>query len=155
MSGIPSPPFLRSRNHKASWVNRAGRVDRSACFEVRASELWPLIPSVQWSDAATFKGRQALAMITVTARMLRNLHDTRPPQQLVGDWRTRKSNAMKDERGEALKTRPPLRLLLEELEKRYLEEVLAETSGTVSAAARATGIDRVQFYRMLSRHGLR
>ncbi|MFO0683149.1 MAG: sigma 54-interacting transcriptional regulator [Sandaracinus sp.] len=41
------------------------------------------------------------------------------------------------------------------LERAYLESVLARSGGNVSAAARVAGVDRVHFYRLLWRHGLR
>ena len=41
------------------------------------------------------------------------------------------------------------------LERQYLEEVLRREGGNVSAAARAAGIDRIHFYRLLWRHGLK
>jgi DNA-binding NtrC family response regulator len=41
------------------------------------------------------------------------------------------------------------------VERRYLEELLAAHGGNVSAAARAAGIDRVHFHRLLARTGLR
>jgi DNA-binding NtrC family response regulator len=40
-------------------------------------------------------------------------------------------------------------------ERKYLQELLDEHDGNVSAAARAAGIDRVHLYRLLSRAGLR
>jgi len=40
-------------------------------------------------------------------------------------------------------------------EKSFLEELLAKHAGNVSAAARAAGVDRKHFYRLLWRHGLR
>jgi len=40
-------------------------------------------------------------------------------------------------------------------ERRYLEEQLRRSDGNVSAAARAARIDRIYFYRLLRRHGLR
>jgi transcriptional regulator with PAS, ATPase and Fis domain len=40
-------------------------------------------------------------------------------------------------------------------EERYLREMLARHSGNVSAAARAAGVDRITFYRLLNRRGLR
>lgn len=96
MTSLPGMfPLLRSLHRQPSWVNRAGNVDRSACFEVRASEVWPQISRDDWDRARTSAGRQAAAVLIVTARILRDLHDSRPPQQLVGDWRTHKSNVMK------------------------------------------------------------
>jgi two-component system response regulator GlrR len=53
----------------------------------------------------------------------------------------------------------PLREAREEwtnsFEKRYLEELLAAHDNRVSAAARAAGVDRIYFYRLLWKHGLR
>jgi two-component system response regulator GlrR len=40
-------------------------------------------------------------------------------------------------------------------EKRYLEELLRLHDNRVSAAARAAGVDRIYFYRLLWKHGLR
>jgi two-component system, NtrC family, response regulator GlrR len=40
-------------------------------------------------------------------------------------------------------------------ERRYLEEILRRHDDNVTAAARAAGIDRIYFYRLLWRHGLR
>ena len=53
----------------------------------------------------------------------------------------------------------PLRVVRERwtrhVERRYLEQVLAAHGGNVSAAARAAGVDRVHFHRLLVRAGLR
>jgi transcriptional regulator with PAS, ATPase and Fis domain len=40
-------------------------------------------------------------------------------------------------------------------ERRYLEALLARHNNNVSGAARAAGVDRIHFYRMLWKHGLR
>ena len=40
-------------------------------------------------------------------------------------------------------------------EKQYLEAILARHENNVSAAARAAGVDRIHFYRLLWKHGLR
>jgi two-component system response regulator GlrR len=45
--------------------------------------------------------------------------------------------------------------LLNRFELAYIEAVLAHHDGNVSAAARAAGVDRVHFYRLLRKHGLR
>ena len=42
-----------------------------------------------------------------------------------------------------------------EMERRYLDRLLAAHAGNVSAAARAAGVDRAYFYRLLWKHGLR
>jgi DNA-binding NtrC family response regulator len=44
---------------------------------------------------------------------------------------------------------------LRSFERRYLEEVLRLNRDNVTAAARAAGVDRIYFYRLLWRHGLR
>jgi DNA-binding NtrC family response regulator len=49
----------------------------------------------------------------------------------------------------------PLRAARDAFERRYLERVLREQGGNVSAAARAAGFDRIGFYRLLWRHGLK
>jgi transcriptional regulator with PAS, ATPase and Fis domain len=41
------------------------------------------------------------------------------------------------------------------IERRYLEAVLERHERNITAAARASGIDRIHFYRLLARHGLR
>jgi two-component system response regulator GlrR len=40
-------------------------------------------------------------------------------------------------------------------ERQYLEAILAHHQNNVSAAARAAGVDRIHFYRLLWKHGLR
>jgi two-component system response regulator GlrR len=40
-------------------------------------------------------------------------------------------------------------------ERRYLEELLRQHENRVSSAARAAGVDRIYFYRLLWKHGLR
>lgn len=40
-------------------------------------------------------------------------------------------------------------------EKTYLEKILAENNGNVTAAAKAAGVDRIHFYRLLWRNGLK
>ncbi len=53
----------------------------------------------------------------------------------------------------------PLRTVREswvrQVERRYLEELLAAHGGNVSAAARAAGVDRVHLHRLLAKAGLR
>ncbi|HEU5056461.1 MAG TPA: sigma 54-interacting transcriptional regulator [Kofleriaceae bacterium] len=46
-------------------------------------------------------------------------------------------------------------LALAAFERRYLEATLARHDGNVTASARASGVDRAHFYRLLRRHGLR
>jgi len=44
---------------------------------------------------------------------------------------------------------------LTELDRRYLDELLRATGGNVARAARQAGLDRVHFYRLLWKHGLK
>jgi DNA-binding NtrC family response regulator len=44
---------------------------------------------------------------------------------------------------------------LRPFERRYLEGLLARHEGNITAAARAAGVDRITFYRLLWRHGLK
>ena len=59
----------------------------------------------------------------------------------------------------AVNTGQPLREAREAwvsaFERRYLEELLHQHENRVSAAARAAGVDRIYFYRLLWKHGLR
>jgi DNA-binding NtrC family response regulator len=45
--------------------------------------------------------------------------------------------------------------VLAEFERRYVEQLLRAHHGNVSAAARASGIDRTYLHRLMRRHGLR
>lgn len=95
VSTLPTLPPLATLARKPSWVNNAGRVDRAACMEIRASELWPLLDSHCWTELRSSTGRLAYTTVTIDAPMLARLHDTRSPRLLLGDLRTPKSNAMK------------------------------------------------------------
>ncbi len=59
----------------------------------------------------------------------------------------------------AVNTGQPLREAREAwvstFERRYLEELLRQHDNKVSSAARAAGVDRIYFYRLLWKHGLR
>jgi hypothetical protein len=92
---VPTPPHLATLTLKPSWVNRAGSIDRSACCEIRASELWRLIDSSGWKPVRSRNGPEAQGSVTITGRMLRDFHDHRLPFELIGDRRTAKSNVMK------------------------------------------------------------
>jgi len=49
----------------------------------------------------------------------------------------------------------PTRLHNQNFERRYLEALLAQHNDNVTAAARAPEVDRIHFYRLLWKHGLR
>jgi two-component system response regulator GlrR len=77
------------------------------------------------------------------------------------------SSAAKEFEGDAvplleavpLRAEQPLRLAREEwnnaFEARYCEALMSRHDGNVAAAARAAGVNRVHFYRLLWKHGLR
>lgn len=91
-------PPLPTLSLKPTWVNRAGSVDRTACVEIRAGELWPHADFREVKRhpiAGETSYLEAVATITLGARFLHKLHVDRNPLTLQGDWRTSKSNAMK------------------------------------------------------------
>jgi DNA-binding NtrC family response regulator len=79
------------------------------------------------------------------------LRDFSPPQSFV--------TATSPSPEAAVNVGQPLREAREgwvsSFEKRYLEELLRVHENRVSAAARAAGVDRIYFYRLLWKHGLR
>ncbi len=109
------PPSLCTLHTPPSWHNRAGRVDRSACLTLLASRLWRWVPLEHWLSHVsntTRARRQQLppsqarrlslarrldrsATLELDAHTLYQLHRCEEPHQLQGDYRTRKSNAMR------------------------------------------------------------
>lgn len=121
----PAPPKLATLHTKPTWHNRAGRIDRSACFVITASKLWRDVPDGDWKyrfkqprcDASQVKPRQRVASRlkglcdryatrNLYARDLWMLHKCQQPYPLQGDFRTAKSNALRhtprpvDQRGD-------------------------------------------------------
>ena len=116
MHTTPSIPTLESLHTKPTWHNRAGRIDRSACFVLTVSKHWRDIPEDDWTyrlglppseqwrlnnprPAHDVRGLKGLcdryAEATFWARALWLLHKGEQPYPLRGDFRTAKSNAMK------------------------------------------------------------
>lgn len=114
----PAPPQLKSLHTRPTWHNRAGRIDRSACFTLTASQLWRRIPDDDWAyrvkppsnasaDAFDQYGRpitprrlpkglcDRYATRTLWARDLWLMHKWQWPRTLQGDHRTPRSNAMR------------------------------------------------------------
>lgn len=89
---LPTLPTLAT---KPSWVNRAGRVDRSACVELRASEIKRLLFSPVPGKRRDTRGPEGSVQYTVNGALLEQLHAARQPRGLRGDARTGKSNAIK------------------------------------------------------------
>ncbi|MFN0250965.1 MAG: sigma 54-interacting transcriptional regulator [Kofleriaceae bacterium] len=64
------------------------------------------------------------------------------------------SDAETSEGGELQPYQRARDIVLGEFERRYVEQLLAAHEGNVSAAARASGIDRTYFHRLMRRHKL-
>jgi len=106
-------PNLATLNKRASWVNRAGGVDRSACFEIRASHIWHHIGIGDFKQIY-FRNVSSYSMVSVepyldataeyvlTGSFLHDLRQRENARPLLGDLRTRKSNVMKCEQSDAI-----------------------------------------------------
>ena len=81
------------------------------------------------------------------------LHDFAPPRS-AGD-RPRRSRAPRARSTSASRCARRARPGSARSRRRYLEELLRQHENRVSAAARAAGVDRIYFYRLLWKHGLR
>lgn len=103
------PPFplpdLPTLDLPASWHNRARRTDRSACLELRCSEILPLCkPTAPRTPHAAFSHSH----FTLTEPLLRHILRRRPPASpLAGSLRTAKSNALKTPPDQRLLALPP------------------------------------------------
>jgi two-component system response regulator GlrR len=122
-----------------------GTVDTTSLARVRAPEFLEALSRHTWPG---------------NIRELRNylerclaLRDFSPPRSVTG------SAAMVAGPESAVNVGQPLREAREAwvsaFERRYLEELLRQHENRVSAAARAAGVDRIYFYRLLWKHGLR
>ncbi len=82
-----------------SWCNQAGRVDRSACLEIKASDVARLVgrDGSGWVDAPSAAGRVRTAVVTLDIYDLRGWAKLRPAVMLAGDRRGPRANAMCDE----------------------------------------------------------
>lgn len=115
-----SPPRLETFSHWPSWLNAYKNLDRSACFELRVSQVRRLagcIPLMkdkfgQWyrhrnrraddlpdlpneRKATTFSGRISRGHYDITAYELDLLSRQQMPRRLAGDWRTGRAPAMR------------------------------------------------------------
>ncbi len=104
MAALFDPPPLRTRHAQPSWVNRAGRIDRSACVELWASDIWPFARFATIAHPCHHGARnpdlvhgyrEAESKINLSARFLARRQANRRPRHLQGDLRTTKSNAMR------------------------------------------------------------
>jgi len=126
-------------------VHAFGNVDETTWTRVRAPEFLAALARHSWPG---------------NIRELRNylerclaLHDFASPRSV-----TDMSAAVSGPES-AVNIGQPLREAREawvsSFERRYLEELLRQHENRVSAAARAAGVDRIYFYRLLWKHGLR
>ena len=117
VANFPSLPTL---DQTPSWLNARGFIDRSACIEIRVSEIRRLagcvkidrtqhdekyrplhlttpLPNEKPARRRYADGSQRLVtgVITITARQLHELHQCRMPRLLAGDFRTNRANVMK------------------------------------------------------------
>jgi DNA-binding NtrC family response regulator len=125
-------------------VSNLGHVDEAALAMVRSPAFLAALTEHTWPG---------------NIRELRNylercvaLHDFAPPRSA--------SNVVAAPGPEgAVNIGQPLREAREAwvgaFERRYLEELLRQHENRVSSAARAAGVDRIYFYRLLWKHGLR
>ncbi len=111
-------PTLATFDMPPSWCNAHGHVDRSACIEVRQSEVrrlagcvrdrlrvWPernkvrlpVQPLPNEQPARNTHGRVATGTYRITAGQVEYLQRHRLPRQLAGDRRTTRANVMRDE----------------------------------------------------------
>jgi DNA-binding NtrC family response regulator len=125
-------------------IRNLGPVDDQTATVIRSDEFLTALTHHTWPG---------------NIRELRNylercvaLRDFSPPQSLGGAPAAQSPEA-------AVNVGQPLREAREgwvsTFEKRYLEELLRVHENRVSAAARAAGVDRIYFYRLLWKHGLR
>ncbi len=115
MTYIFHRPDLPTFDQLPSWCNRMGKIDRSACVEVRVSEVRRLALSVivdgkvrsdgrgrtqlvsplpRERSARSSQGRVASGVFNISARMVHELHRHRLPRELGGDLRTHRAHAM-------------------------------------------------------------
>jgi DNA-binding NtrC family response regulator len=81
------------------------------------------------------------------------LHDFAPPRSAGAAASSVPGPESADNIGQPL--REAREAWVSSFERRYLEELLRQHENRVSAAARAAGVDRIYFYRLLWKHGLR
>jgi DNA-binding NtrC family response regulator len=126
-------------------VRAFGTVDETTWSRVRAPEFLEALARHSWPG---------------NIRELRNylerclaLHDFAAPRSVTD------SSAAVSGPESAVNIGQPLREAREAwvgaFERRYLEELLRQHENRVSSAARAAGVDRIYFYRLLWKHGLR
>jgi two-component system response regulator GlrR len=126
-------------------VRGFGAVDATTLARVRAPEFLEALGRHTWPG---------------NIRELRNylercvaLRDFSPPRSATGSMPAVSGPESAVNIGQPL--REAREAWVSAFERRYLEELLRQHENRVSAAARAAGVDRIYFYRLLWKHGLR
>jgi two-component system response regulator GlrR len=126
-------------------VRGLGAVDAAAAARVRSPEFLDALGRHTWPG---------------NIRELRNylercvaLRDFSPPRSATGSMSAVSGPESAVNVGQPL--REAREAWVSAFERRYLEELLRQHENRVSAAARAAGVDRIYFYRLLWKHGLR
>ena len=126
-------------------VRGFGAVDAATVARVRAPEFLEALGRHTWPG---------------NIRELRNylercvaLRDFSPPRSSTGSMQAVSGPESAVNIGQPL--REAREAWVSAFERRYLEELLRQHENRVSAAARAAGVDRIYFYRLLWKHGLR
>ena len=117
-----------------------GAANHERVHELRTPEFQAQLSRHPWPGNVRELRNHVERALAFESGFLSGLQIDVEPESLTGDGRP-----LKQAREAWVRT----------FERRYLEATLARHAGNVSAAARAAGVDRIHFYRLLWRHGLR
>lgn len=117
---ITEPPKLETFDHWPSWLNARGHLDRSACFELKVSDVrwiagcipmqrgqygklyrargrkWFGVPDLpNERPAASYKGRISCGHYDLSVVQMDELARRYRPRKIGGDWRTGRAPAMR------------------------------------------------------------
>ena len=85
-------PQFATFDQPPSWTNQAGNIDRAACMEVFAKDVWR---RGIFRETPTANGRISTGIVILTADWLLAMDRKRRPRALSGDYRTAQANAMR------------------------------------------------------------
>jgi len=123
-----------------------GATDRPIANSLRSAEFLERLTRYRWPGNVRQLRNYIERCVALDDHNLPPNLDTTPPEQ------ERPADAPVD-------ITKPLRAAREQcvnqFERRYLEAILAKHNNNVSAAARSAEVDRIHFYRLLWKHGLR
>lgn len=107
-------------------------------FEPKIALAWPVPPSVERSLALIFSKHLAM-----------------PKNDQVAASQARSSSESACSRSAAQSYKQARNRVLEEFERRFVSQLLAEAKGNVALAARHGQMDRTYLIKLIRRHGLR